>query len=72
VINITATESTLPTFVTAWPAGEVRPTAASSNPRPGVAVPNLAYAKLGAGGRISLWNNTGSTHLVGDVVGYIM
>ncbi|MGD9702324.1 MAG: FlgD immunoglobulin-like domain containing protein [Acidimicrobiia bacterium] len=72
VINITATESSLPTFVTAWPTGEVRPTAASSNPRPGVAVPNLAYAKLGAGGKISLWNNTGTTHLVGDVVGYIM
>lgn len=72
VINVTATESTLPTFLTVWPAGEQRPLAATSNPRPGVAVPNLTYAKLGAGGRISLWNNTGSTHLVADVVGYIM
>jgi hypothetical protein len=71
VINVTATESSLPTFITAWPTGAVRPFAASLNPRPGVAVPNLVYAKLGAGGRISLWNNTGTTHLVGDVVGYI-
>ena len=72
VINVTATESTAPTFVTVWPAGERRPLAATSNPRPGVSVPNLAYAKLGSGGRVSLWNNTGSTHLVADVVGYIM
>ena len=38
------------------PAGDVRP--------------NLATVKIGTGGNISLYNSSGSMHLVTDVVGY--
>jgi hypothetical protein len=33
-------------------------------------VPNLVVAKVGAGGKVSLYNNAGSTHLVADVMGW--
>ena len=35
-------------------------------------VPNLAYLKLGSGGHLSLFNDTGSTDLIVDVFGYIV
>ena len=35
-----------------------------------MAVPNLVVGRLGAGGALSLFNNTGTVHLVGDLVGY--
>jgi hypothetical protein len=33
-------------------------------------VPNLVVVKVGAGGKISLYNSGGSTHLVADVAGW--
>jgi len=41
------------------------------NPRPGVPVPNLAYLKLGTGGHLSVYNNTGQTDFLVDVFGYV-
>jgi glucose/arabinose dehydrogenase len=71
VVNITATQaSTAAAFVTAWPAGQTRPTASNLNLQPAYNVSNLALVKLGTGGAIDLYTNTGSTHLVVDVVGY--
>ncbi len=70
VINVTATESSVPSFVTVWPTGATRPNASSLNTEPGVDVPNLVIAKVGAGGNISLYNNAGTVHLVGDILGY--
>ncbi len=70
VINVTATESTAPSFVTVWPTGAGRPVASSLNTEPGVDVPNLVIAKIGTNGRISLFNNAGNVQLVGDIVGY--
>ncbi|TPW13880.1 MAG: polysaccharide deacetylase [Acidimicrobiaceae bacterium] len=71
IVNITAVNSTLPSYVTAWPAGLTRPTASIMNPRPGVPVPNQAYLKLGPGGMLDVFNFTGSTDVVIDVFGYI-
>jgi uncharacterized protein (DUF1501 family) len=72
VINLTAAEATLPTFVSAWPAGVERPFTAVLNPTPGKPVPNLAVVRLGDGGAINLYNNSGAVHLVGDLVGYFV
>ena len=69
VVNVTATESSERSFVTVWPAGEVRPFASTVNPMPGISVPNHAYLKVGAG-RLGLFNNTGVTDVVVDVFGY--
>jgi len=72
VVNITAADSTSPSYLTAWPSGSARPTASIANPRPGVPVPNQAYLKLGPGGQLDIYNNSGSTHVVVDVFGYVV
>jgi hypothetical protein len=71
IVNVTSVNSTAPSFVTAWPTGSPRPLAATMNPRPGVPVPNQAYLKLGPGGRLSVFNYSGSTDVVIDLFGYI-
>lgn len=70
VLNLTATEPTVSSFVTAWPAGMARPTASNLNVTAGATVANLVTVKVGDGGRIGLYNNHGTTHLVADVVGW--
>ena len=72
IVNVTSVNSSLPSFITVWPAGAAMPTASTLNPRPGVPVPNLAYLKLGSSGRLSLFNNTGSTDYIVDVFGYVV
>lgn len=73
VFNVTTTESTAQSYLTAWPHGEPRPTAGSTlNPRPGGAVPNQAYLKLGTGGMLDIFNFAGYTHVVVDVFGYMV
>ncbi|MCY7372745.1 MAG: peptidoglycan recognition protein [Spirochaetaceae bacterium] len=70
VINLTAIYATRPTFVTAWPNGSRRPAF------PDLSVPayrptaNLVVLRIGAKNRVRITNGSGSTHLVGDVVGY--
>jgi len=70
VLNATVTEPTQPSFLTVWPTGFPRPTASNLNYVPGETVPNLVTVGLGVGGKVSLYNNNGSTHAVFDVVGY--
>ncbi|SCG38829.1 hypothetical protein [Micromonospora coxensis] len=71
VFNLTGTQPTASTVVTVYPAGESRPTSSTLNLVKGQTAPNLVVAKVGAGGKVSLHNNTGSTHLIADVVGWI-
>lgn len=72
VVNVTAANSSIPSYVTTWPTGEQRPTASTMNPRPGVPVPNQAYLKLGNGGQLDVFNASGSTDVIIDVFGYIV
>lgn len=69
-INLTSVDATAGTFITVSPSGELRPFASNLNPVPGAAVPNLVLARVGVGGAIDLFNNSGTVHLVGDVVGW--
>lgn len=70
VLNLTGILPTRSTYVTAWPAGIPRPTASTLNLGPGAVRANLVMAKVGTGGRVLLYNNSGTTHLAGDVVGW--
>ncbi len=70
VLNVTATQTTAKSFVTVWPTGTARPNASNLNFVAGETRPNLVISKLGAGGRVSLYNHAGSTHLLADVAGY--
>ncbi len=72
VLNLTATEPTQPGFLTVWPAGEAQPLASALNFLPGDNVANLVMVSLGPGGVLSLYQFGGSTHVVADVVGYVM
>ena len=70
VLNVTVTEPTASSYITVFPTGAVRPTAANLNMVAGQTVPNLVIAKVGDGGAVSLFNYAGSTHLVADVAGW--
>jgi hypothetical protein len=70
VLNLTVTQPSAQTWVTAYPADEPRPTASNLNVVGGQTRPNLVVARVGAGGKVSLYNFNGDTHLVADVVGW--
>ncbi len=72
VINVTLDGATAKSFLTVWPAGEPRPLASTNNAEPGLITPNSMIAKLGTNGSISIFNAAGSTHVVIDVVGYLV
>lgn len=68
--NLTATNPTGATFVTAYPAGTALPNASNLNLVAGQTAPNLAVTALGAGGKLALRNNNGSIDLITDIAGY--
>ena len=70
VLNVTVTQPSAASFVTVYPTGTKRPLASNLNMVPGQVTPNLVIAKVGAGGKVSLFNNAGTTHLVADVMGW--
>lgn len=70
VLNTTVVDPTSAGYLTAWPSGEARPLASSLNFVTGQTVPNLVVIKVGAGGRISLYNSGAAAHYVADVTGW--
>jgi hypothetical protein len=70
VLNLTVTEPTFLSYLTAWPAGQSRPLASNLNFRAGQTVPNLVIVKVGAGGMVNLFNDAGATHVIADVAGW--
>jgi hypothetical protein len=69
LINITAVDPTEPTFITAYAAGQPRPFTSSLNVRAGETRANLAIVGVDVLGNAVFYNNTGTTHLVIDVLG---
>lgn len=70
VMNVTVTGSTAGSFLKVWPSGTVSPNVSNLNFGPGQTIPNLVTVRLGAGGKVDVANNTGSAHVIADVVGY--
>ncbi len=70
VLNLTGASASVATHLTVWPAGEAQPEASNLNLSPGPASANLVMAKLGATGDVSIFNNSGSVHVIADLVGY--
>jgi hypothetical protein len=70
VLNVTVAHPTASSYVTVWPTGSARPTASNLNFEPGQVVPNLVIVKVGTGGRVSLYNNSGTVDLIADVSGF--
>ncbi|MFJ6676726.1 RCC1 domain-containing protein [Actinosynnema sp. NPDC091369] len=70
VVNLTGTNVTATTHVSAYRAGSDRPTASNLNLTPGRDTANGAVVPLGDDARITLYNNAGSADLVVDLVGF--
>jgi L,D-transpeptidase catalytic domain/Putative peptidoglycan binding domain len=69
-LNVTVTEPTAATYLTAWPAGAAQPTASNVNVVAGQTVANMVTVGLGAGGQIDLYNFNGDAQVVVDVTGW--
>ena len=72
IVTLTATNATLPTFVTATPTGTTRSTTSVLNPGVGAAIANTVTMSLGTGGKIDLYNLAGNVDLIADVSGYLV
>ena len=70
VMNVTVDSPTASSFLTAWPSGETRPGVSNLNFVAGQTVPNLVTVKVGANGRVNLFNSSGNVDVLADVVGY--
>ena len=69
-LNVTAINTTAPTFVSLFPAGAALPVASHLNPLPGQGpVPNAVNVDLSGGGEFSIYNLAGNVDIFIDVVG---
>lgn len=68
VLNVAVTDAQAPGFITAYPCGSERPTAANLNYSAGDTIPNLVIAKVGVGGKVCLFT-LATTHIIADVNG---
>ncbi len=69
-LNVTAVAPTADTHLTLWPAGQPQPTASALNPGAGRTVATMAVVPIGTGGDVVVYNNSGSTDLVVDLLGW--
>ncbi|GAH46910.1 unnamed protein product, partial [marine sediment metagenome] len=70
VLNVTVANPTTNGYLTVWPTGTRLPNSSNINFVPGKTVPNLVIAKVGANGQISIFNSSGATDVIADVVGW--
>ena len=69
--TVTAVMPSADTYITTYPSGAPMPLASNLNPTSGSIVANLTYIPIGTDGAVALYNATGSTDLLVDVVGYV-
>ncbi len=71
LVNVTAVAPTVATHVTVHATGQPLPGTSNLNLAAGATRPNLVLVPVGAGGAIRLTNESGSVHLLADVVGWV-
>jgi hypothetical protein len=71
VLNVTVTNTTAASYLTAWPTGSSQPNASDINWVGGQTVPNLVEVTLGPADQVSFYNAYGSTDVVVDLEGYV-
>jgi hypothetical protein len=71
IINVTAVDPTEAGYLTVFPAGVERPNASNLNFVAGQTVPNLVFAQIGEDGSISIYNDSGRTDIIVDIVGWL-
>ncbi|MGB3442053.1 MAG: hypothetical protein WBA97_25180 [Actinophytocola sp.] len=70
VLNLTGTQPSAGTYVTAWPPPLPMPNASTLNLTRGQTAANLTTVGVGDGGSVRLFNNAGTVHLIADMAGY--
>lgn len=70
VMNVAVTNTTATSFLAVHPTGVPRPFVSNLNWTAGETVSNRVFARLGDGGRVTLYNNAGDTDLVVDTNGW--
>jgi hypothetical protein len=71
VLNVTVTNPTATSFLTAFPSDVTSvPTASDLNWKHNLTVANLVVVKLGPDGAAKLYNQSGNTDVVVDVLGW--
>jgi uncharacterized protein (DUF1501 family) len=70
-VNVTSVNPTEPGFFSVFPSDAPATGSSSLNPWPGRAVPNMAIVGVGPDGRIGVFNASGSTDCIVDVMGYV-
>ncbi|QUQ68623.1 hypothetical protein [Kutzneria sp. CA-103260] len=68
-LNLTATDTTDNTYVTAWPDGSDRPAVSSMNVGPGQTRANMVIVPLPPSRKINLYNHSGRVNLIADLSG---
>ena len=75
-LNVTLTEQSQSTYLTVYPAPadatEGPPLVSNVNAVAGEHRANLVVVRVGAGGRVRIYNPFGTAHVVADLVGYVM
>jgi hypothetical protein len=70
VMNTTVTNTTAQSFLTVWPTAVPQPPISDLNWVAGQTVPNLVVVKLGSDGAVQVFNASGKTDVVVDVMGF--
>ena len=70
VVNVTVTAPSADSFATVWPTGQPMPTASNLNMLAQMTVANSVVMRLGDAGQISVFNESGATHVIVDVLGW--
>lgn len=70
VLNMTVTQPTAGSYLTVWPSGIPQPLASNLNFSPGQTIPNLVTVGIGGNGRVSIYNDAGTSQVIADIVGY--
>ena len=71
VLAVAAVDPTLPSYLTLYPTDADRPVASNLNFTAGRTVANLVTVKLGPDGTITVYNHSGSTHVIADLAGWV-
>ncbi|MDP1807844.1 MAG: hypothetical protein Q8K72_21885 [Acidimicrobiales bacterium] len=69
-MNVTVTQPSATSFLTLYPSGAARPLASNLNFTAGRTIPNLVVVKIGAGGRVTIYNLAGTVDVIVDVAGW--
>jgi hypothetical protein len=68
-MNVTAVKPTQATYLTIWPSGTTRPGTSNLNPTAESVVANAAQTVIDADAKFNIFNASGYSHVVVDVVG---